>query len=201
MTDLRLAYHEIGRPVRVDELTCKPAEVRGAIERIVAAWNAAIPRNRVRLVNQPRYMDLLGALRIFTADEIYAAIGWYGKQTWQRTRNAWCTFDAFLAEDRLTQWVESSMEHDERAAQVEQHRAAGQAAGQAKAQAVDAVADKRRLQAEAFDALPPPQRYNLLEDAKRALPRALQNNPAQVRLRAICMIAQQGKDSHERNQL
>jgi hypothetical protein len=198
MTDLRLAYHEIGRAVRLDELTCRPGELRGAIERIISAWNEAIPRNRVRIVNQPRYMDLLGALRVFTPDEICQAVHWYGKQTWQRTRNAWCTFDSFLAEDRLTQWVESSMEHDERAALAQQHRAAAQTAGQAKARAVDAVAERRQAQAEAFDAVPGPQRYRLLEQAKRLLPRVLQNNAAQVRLRAIAMMAEQGKESHER---
>jgi len=198
MSNLRLAYHEIGRAVRVDELTCKPGELRAAIERIVEVWNASIPRNRVRIVNQPRYYDLLAALRIFTTDEICAAIEWYGKQTWQRQRGAWSTFDAFLAEDRLTQWVESSMEHGEKVAQADQHKRAAQTASQAKEQAVDAVAEKRRLQAEAFDALRPYPRSRLLDDAKRALPRGLRNNTTQVRLRAIAMMAEQGKDSHER---
>jgi len=198
MTNLRLTYRAVGRSVRVDELTCKPGELVAAIEWIVAAWNANIPRNRVRIVNQPRYYDLLAALRIFTTDEICAAIEWYGKQAWQRQRGAWCTFDAFLAEDRLTQWVESSMEHGERVVQVEQHKLAAQAAGRATVQAVDEIAEKRRLQAEAFDALPPARRYKLLEDAKRVLPRGLQKNATQVRLRAIAMMAEQGKDSHER---
>jgi len=199
MTDLRLAYHEIGRAVRVDELTCRPAEVRDAIERIIAAWNAAIPRNRVRIVNQPRYMDLLGALRVFTVDEICTAIEWYGKQTWQRQRNAWCTFDSFLAEDRLTQWVESAMEHAEKAAQAQAQKASAIAAGLDKAAAVDEVAERRARQEEWFDALPAAEKYGLLQEAKRALPRGLQANAAQVRLRAIAMMAeQQGKESHER---
>jgi hypothetical protein len=188
MTALRLAYHDFARAVRLDELTCKPGEVRDVIARIVSAWNAAIPRNRVRIVNQPRYYDLLGALRIFTAEEICAAIEWYGKQVWQRTRGAWCTFDAFLDEGKLTQWVESSMEHAEKAAQVAERSQAAQAAGQAKAVAVDEVAERRVRQAAAFDALPPTQRYKLLEDAKRALPRTLQNNIAQVRLRAMALM-------------
>ena len=198
MSDLRLAYREFGRAVRLDELTCGPREVRDVIGRIVAAWNAAIPRNRVRIVNQPRYMDLLGALRIFKVDEICQAIQWYGKQAWQRQKNAWCPFDAFIAEDRLTQWVESAMEHDEKAALAAEHRQAAKAADQANVQAVDAVAERRRLQAEAFDALRPYPRSLLLEDAKRVLPRGLRNNAAQVRLRAIAMMAEQGKDSHER---
>ena len=188
MTDLRLAYHDFARAVRLDELTCKPGEVRDIIARIVAAWNAAIPRNRVRIVNQPRYYDLLGALRIFTADEICSAIDWYGKQLWQRTRGAWLTFDSFLAEDRLTQWVESSMEHAEKAALVNERRQSAQASGQAKIQAVDEIAERRARQVAALDALPPPQRYKLLEEAKRGLPRSLQNNPAQVRLRAIALM-------------
>ena len=188
MTDLRLAYHDFARAVRLDELTCKPGEVRDVIARIVAAWNAAIPRNRVRIVNQPRYYDLLGALRIFTADEICSAIDWYGKQLWQRTRGAWLTFDSFLAEDRLTQWVESSMEHAEKAALVNERRQSAQASGQAKIQAVDEIAERRARQVAALDALPPPQRYKLLEEAKRGLPRSLQNNPAQVRLRAIALM-------------
>jgi hypothetical protein len=197
MSDLRLAYHDFGRAVRLDELTCKPVEVRDVIARIVAAWNAAIPRNRVRILNQPRYYDLLGALRIFTADEICRAIEWYGKQAWQRARGAWCTFDAFLAEDRLTQWVEGAMEHDEKAAAAAAARQAAGQAGQAKLQAVDAIAERRQLAAEAFDALPPPRRYELLEAAKRMLTRGLQNNQGQVRLRAIALMAQQGKDSYE----
>jgi len=188
MTDLRMAYHDFARAVRLDELTCKPGEVRDIIARIVAAWNAAIPRNRVRIVNQPRYYDLLGALRIFTADEICSAIDWYGKQLWQRTRGAWLTFDSFLAEDRLTQWVESSMEHAEKAALVNERRQSAQASGQAKIQAVDEIAERRARQVAALDALPPPQRYKLLEEAKRGLPRSLQNNPAQVRLRAIALM-------------
>jgi hypothetical protein len=188
MGDLRLAYHDFARAVRLDELTCKPGEVRDIIARIVAAWNAAIPRNRVRIVNQPRYYDLLGALRIFTADEICSAIDWYGKQLWQRTRGAWLTFDSFLAEDRLTQWVESSMEHAEKAALVNERRQSAQASGQAKIQAVDEIAERRARQVAALDALPPPQRYKLLEEAKRGLPRSLQNNPAQVRLRAIALM-------------
>ena len=206
MSDLRLAYHELGRAVRLDELTCRPGEVREVVERIVATWNAAIPRNHVRIVNQPRYLDLLGALRIFKADEICKAIAWYGKQTWQRQRGAWCSFDAFLAEDRLTQWVESAMEHDEKLVAIERHKQAAQAASLAKVQAVDDVAEKRRLQAEAFDALPPPRRYKLLADAKAALPRGLANNAGQVRLRAIALMVDRGrpgpqtttgKDSHE----
>jgi len=188
MTDLRMAYHDFARAVRLDELTCQPGQVRDVIARIVAAWNAAIPRHHVRIVNQPRYYDLLGALRIFTADEICSAIQWYGKQLWQRTRGAWCTFDAFLAEDRLTQWVESSMEHAEKAALADDRRRAAQAAGQAKVAAVDEVAERRARQVAALDALPPPQRYKLLEEAKRGLPRSLQNNPAQVRLRAIALM-------------
>ena len=198
MTDLRLTYHEIGRAVRVDELTCRPADLRDCLTRIVTTWNAAIPRNRVRIVNQPRYMDLLGALRIFTVDEICKAVEWYGRQAWQRQRNAWCTFDAFLAEDRLTQWVESAMEHDEKAAAADAARQAAGAADQAKVQTVDAVAEKRRVQCEAFDALPAPDKYKRLQEAKAALPRGLQNNAGQVRLRAIAMMAQQGRDSHER---
>lgn len=188
MTDLRLAYHEIGRSVRIDELTCRPAELRDVITRIVAAWNAAIPRNHVRIVNQCRYLDLLGALRTFTAEEICRAIEWYGRQTWQRQRGAWCTFDSFLAEDRLTQWVESSIEHAEKAAEAASHRQAAQAATQAKAGAIDEAAERRFHQSEWFDALPAPQRYKLLEEAKRALPRALQTNPVQVRLRAIALM-------------
>jgi hypothetical protein len=192
--------------VRVDELTCKPGEVRDCIERIVAAWNASIPRNHVRIVNQPRYLDLLGALRIFAADEICKAIQWYGRQTWQRQKGAWCTFDAFLAEDRLTQWVEGAMEHDEKVAAADAARQAAGAASLAKVQTVDAVAEKRRRQGEAFDGLPPAKRYKLLADAKAALPRGLQGNAAQVRLRAIAMMAERGrvgpapttgKDSHE----
>ena len=197
MTDLRLAYHDFGRAVRLDELTCKPGEVRDVIARIVAAWNASIPRNRVRILNQPRYYDLLGALRIFTADEICRAIEWYGKQAWQRARGAWCTFDAFLAEDRLTQWVESSMEHAEKAALAADRRQAAEAAGQAKVAAIDEEAERRFHQSEWFDALAGPEKYKLLEEAKRALPRALQANSTQVRLRAIALMAQRGKDSHE----
>lgn len=199
MTDLRLAYHDFGRAVRLDELTCKPGEVRDVITRIVAAWNAAIPRNRVRIINQPRYYDLLGALRIFTADEICRAIEWYGKQAWQRARGAWCTFDAFLDEGKLTQWVESSMEHAEKAALAAERRQTAQAAGQAKDCVIDEIAERRFHQAEWFDAMPGPEKYRLLEEAKRALPRALQQNAAQVRLRAIAMMAEKGKESHGRN--
>jgi len=193
MTDLRMAYHrEFGRSVRLDEVKCRPAEIGGVIERIVGAWNAAIPRNHVRIVNQPRYMDLLGALRVFTPDEICQAIRWYGKQTWQRQKNAWCTFDAFLAEDRLTQWVEASMEHEEKAEMAQQRRQAATAAGQATDAVIDEAARRRASQLADFDALPAPEKYRLLEEAKRALPRALQSNAAQVRLRAIAMMAQQG---------
>jgi len=201
MTGLRLAYHEIGRAVRLADTGLTSDQLRQAIERIVEAWNGSIPRNRVRIVNQPRYIDMLGALRVCSVDEICAAIEWYGRQQWQRQRNAWCTFDSFLQEDRLTQWVESSIERGQQAAEADRRRRAAQAAGQAKRKAVDDASDLRTRQAEAFDALPSPSKYKLLQEAKRALPRSLQKNATQVRLRAIALMTEQGrhsagKDSH-----
>jgi len=192
MTALRMAYHEVGRAVRLSDTGLSAPQLRQAIDRIVAAWNGSIPRNRVRVLNQPRYMDLLGALRVFSPDEICKAIDWYGRQQWQRQRNAWLTFDAFLQEDRLTQWVESSMEQAERAVAADDRRRSATAASQAKHKAVDDIGQRRRQQAEAFDALSPPSKYKLLEEAKRILPRSLQRNAAQVRLRAIALMTGYG---------
>jgi len=196
-----MAYHEVGRAVRLSDTGLSAPQLRQAIDRIVAAWNGSIPRNRVRVVNQPRYLDLLGALRVFSPDEICKAIDWYGRQQWQRQRNAWLTFDAFLQEDRLTQWVESSMEQAEKAVAANDRRRSAKAASQAKHKAADDVGQRRRSQAEAFDALAPPGKYKLLEEAKRLLPGSLQRNAAQVRLRAIALMTGHGcrpagTDSH-----
>jgi len=201
MTGPRMAYYEAGRAVRLSDTGLTAQQLRQAINRIVETWNASIPRNRVRIVNQPRYIDLLGALRVFSPDEICTAIQWYGRQRWQRQRNAWSTFDRFIAEDRLTQWVESSMDRAEKAVAVDDRRRAAKAAGQAKARAVDDATEMRRRRGEAFDALPGPQKHKLLEDAKQILPRSLQRNAAQVRLRAIAIMQtiecqDAGKDSH-----
>ena len=199
MIDIRMAYHEPGRAVRVADAKCAPGELQDAIGRIVNAWNTAIPRNHVRIVNQPRYIDLLAALRICTPEEICRAIAWYGCQTWQRQRNAWSTFDAFIAEDRLTQWVESSLEHAEHIAAAGVRRQAVQTTEDDKRKAIRPANERRRLQAEAFEALPPPRRYKLLEDAKKLLPPCLQRNAGQVRIRAIALLAAggitKGKDS------
>jgi len=196
--EIRLAYHAPGRAVRIDELRCAPGDMPDVILRIVAAWNAAIPKNRVRVVNQPRYLDILTAMRVFAPDEICKAIWWYGKQPWQRQRGAWMTFDSFIAEDRLTQWVESAMEHEEKAEAAEAARtAAGQAAQIAAAQPTEAqkAEQLRRQQAEAFDALPGSEKYRLLDEARRVLPHSLRTNAGQVRIRAIAIMGAGGKES------
>jgi len=201
MSALRIAYHEPGRSIRLADTRLTGEQLRDAITRIVETWNASIPRNRVRIVNQPRYLDLMAALRVCTPDEICAAIKWYGQQAWQRQRNAWLTFDAFLQEDRLTQWVESNIEHGEKAAEAAQKRSAIQQAGEARHKATNDAADVRTRQVAAFDALSPPAKHKLLTQAKAALPRPLQRNTTQVRLRAIAMMNDRrhqptGKDSH-----
>ena len=117
-------------------------------------------------------------------------------------RNAWSTFDAFIAEDRLTQWVESSLEHAEHIAAAGDRRQAVQTTEDDKRKAVHDANERRHLQAEAFDALNPSKRYRLLEEAKKLLPPGLQRNAGQVRIRAIALMAAggitKGKDSRDK---
>jgi len=201
MSGPRMAYHEVGRAVRLSDTGLSAQQLHQAIDRIVTAWNGSIPRNRVRVVNQPRYIDLLGALRVFSPDEVCKAIEFYGRQRWQRQRNAWATFDRFIAEDRLTQWVESSMDRAEKAVAVDDRRRSAKAASQAKHKAAHDIAELRHHQNEWFDAMDSTSKDKLLRQAKQALPPSLQRNAAQVRLRAIAIMQtiechRSGKDSH-----
>ena len=83
-------------------------ELAEAIDRVVERWNASIPANRVRRINQPRYIDLRAALAEFTAAEICNAIEHYGASKWNRKNNAWMRFDNFIGLKRLTQWIEDA---------------------------------------------------------------------------------------------
>ena len=95
-----------------------------AAKRIVAAWNAAIPIGRVRIINQDRLIAIRCAMRMFrtddstdnSADEIIATILFYGGQKWQRQKGAWKTFLNFLGSNTLAEWYEKSRLHRARLA-------------------------------------------------------------------------------------
>lgn len=92
------------------------ADLKSASETIVARWNAAIPCNHVRFVNVTRWRLIVDAVQCFGLERILKAVEYYGGRPWQRKNRAWRKFDAFMAPDVLTQWVEESLDA-ERAAE------------------------------------------------------------------------------------
>jgi len=86
-----------------------------AAKRIVAAWNAAIPTGRVRIINQDRLIAIRCAMRMLGDKEIIETIRFYGGQKWQRQKGAWKTFLNFLASNTLAEWYEKMCDARERA--------------------------------------------------------------------------------------
>lgn len=125
MPDVRKAYIFAPRPGGVGGNMPYVQVERDALT-IVEVWNRCIPINKVRVVTSLRFSDLRAALAVFPVAEIVTAIKFYGKQSWQRAKKAWMTFDHFIQVNRLTGWVEQSQE----AAELTNRRpATGPAAG------------------------------------------------------------------------
>jgi hypothetical protein len=96
-----------------------PRDQAAAASSIVqACWNDVMPRNRVRFLTGNRWAAICAALATFTAEEICLAIRCYAGQSWQRSHQAWKTFDSFLDVRNLTQWIEKAMDEADRREQA-----------------------------------------------------------------------------------
>lgn len=136
-------------------------------DAIMARWNERIPRNKVRVLNRERFIAIGRALEIFSLQEILAAIDHYSAQSWQRKKNAWKKFDAFIEVPTLTAWVEECMEAAEKAE-------AAKPVKDARVRALQEKIGQRRAEMDRHDALR--SRFAALPDAekKRLLAKALE---------------------------
>lgn len=185
MTDpdspVRIAYRPPGRPLRAQDFRTPPEQIPTAVEAIVAAWNRCVPARRVRVINQPRYLDLCALLTTFTAEEICQAVEFYGGQEWQRRRGAWKTFDRWIDISNVTRWVEDLAAHRERQEAADDRRR--RAADDKTAAAADDAAWHRR-----FDELPEADRRELLQRIIDTWPKGLTNNPRRVHNLAVSLF-------------
>lgn len=176
------AYSLPGQPRRPAQPATPEADMPMAMRAIVEAWNQHVPRHHVRRINQPRFEDLRCLLWRFRSSEIILAIEWYGRQTWQRQRGAWKTFDAWIRESNVTRWVEDLADHREREAlAADARRLKAQAA--ADAEPPVPPADPGVMET-AWADLPPPQRHHWLTAAKRSLG-SVRTTDRAVELRAM----------------
>ncbi|HUU90187.1 MAG TPA: hypothetical protein VM238_03140 [Phycisphaerae bacterium] len=186
-SELRMAFRLAGPGGQSPEPATPAGKLRDAIAAVVACWNATIPKHRVRIVTQARYQDLRYLLNTWTPEEVCAGIEWYGKQSWNRQRQAWRTFDAWIDLAVATRWIEQGLGRREAEAE---HPAPGEpaAAGRPSAEPTTPAEDGRA----AFDQLRPDVRYGLLNRAKQALTPGLRDREKQVRLAAIALGRREG---------
>jgi hypothetical protein len=154
---VRAAFQPLAR---MGDSATPAAEMTAAVMACVAAWNAAMPARRVRVVTQTRYLAAVRTLSVYTAGEVCSAIAWYAGRAWNRRNNAWRHFEDWVDVDNLTRAVERI--EDERA------DAARRAAGPAPA-GDECEAEKRRLAAGQQQAIAAVRaRWEALSDAERA---------------------------------
>ena len=108
-------------------MTTKIDQFKQAVAAIVARWNERVPRNHVRVVHVYRHRLIRMALEVLTVEQVLQAIDYYAGQSWQRRRNAWKKFDAFMEPTVVCAWYEEAAEdaeHKQRKAQRTDARAA-----------------------------------------------------------------------------
>ncbi len=115
----RKAY--VFKPGSVGGMT--PADqIESAVIEIVQRWNAMIPKNHVRILTTMRFASVRTALAKFHLSEILLSIEFYSRQTWQRGKGAWKTFDNFFYADPpkdppVLEWLEKAISAAEKAEQ------------------------------------------------------------------------------------
>jgi len=180
-----MACRDAAMPLPAESAT-SAADMPGAIDAVVACWNRVMPCHHVRAVTRTRYLCLRGVLHVWPAADVCRAIEWYAKQSWNRQRGAWRTFDSWMNVDVVTRWIEACEEHADRAAVREIARAVPLALPNADPQP---TAPQTQMQGAAeFDALPATQRESLLAQARLNVPSSLRNITKLVRIEAIVLM-------------
>lgn len=95
-------------------MATKVDQFKQAVAAITARWNERLPRNHVRVVHVYRHRLIRLALETLTVEQILQAIDYYAGQSWQRRRNAWKKFDAFMEPTVVCAWYEEAVEDAER---------------------------------------------------------------------------------------
>ena len=186
-TQVRDAFRPIGTPRSAGEQATPDDRLVEAMRQIVAAWNRCIPVNKVRVLSQYRYYSLREILHWHTADEVCRAIEFYGRQRWQREHRAWKRFDDWI--DIVTQWIEAEAEDREKR---EQRQPPPKKVREALAGIGDCPPeDSMAADLQAFNALPPTRRYELLAKAKAATTPGLRDHKKVVLMHAITLMKQE----------
>lgn len=139
-------------------------EIQKCLDCIVARWNARIPRKRFIKWTPLRIAEARQTLRMWTLDEVLAAIDLYGAAPWQKA-NGHRAIDTWLQVKVATEWCEKAAlaaEEAERAKAPKDPRVAG---------AVADLAERLRLKREDevlladFEALPDADREAIFDQA------------------------------------
>ena len=140
------------------------------VSQIVDAWNGSLPRNHVRFVNSDRRRELELLLREFDAETICEAIRFYGRQDWQKRKNAWQRFDNWISLRNVTLWIEDMYEDEDRRRRLaEQKQASSSPAAVLTAQIGQKVPKRLESATARFNKLPAAERKPYLDRAAREL--------------------------------
>jgi len=170
---------------------------------VVEAWNARIPRNKVRVVNQERYDQTRRVLATLGRETVEKALDHYARQSWQRVRGAWKRFDNWMTVEVVTQWYEQHEEARERAEAAQGPKDPRVRKLQQDLARQAAERDRQRAIRRAFGALPPTEQHRLLSLAQYEMydqlgPKAPHGGPAvRAKAREIYQREQQEKADGE----
>lgn len=192
-------------PIRLQPLGLRSVppteEMLRAAGAVTARWNEKIPCNRVRVMTVDRLVAIRLALQTFSVERIIQAIDYYGRQSWQRKKNAWKKFDAFMEIPALTRWIEEAMEAQEKAAEKKPPR--DPRVARLARQIVHRQADMNRWDdlRRQFKALPPERQQALLRQAAAELRKVLGpgriSEPGLAKQALVILARSDGKDDAE----
>ena len=155
-----------------------PAQHRAAVADVVdlvAWWNKKLTRpgkgarNKIRILDAPRFKAIRQLLAAFGADEIAAAIEWYSGKSWNRTTGHWKTADHFFTAAYVRTMIEELEEERERRAILEAGKTpvVARLAGEV-AERMRIVEEKAHLKAR-FEALSDERKRALCEQGRQEL--------------------------------
>ncbi len=173
-----------GEPIKAGQGVTPARETGEGVKSIIACWNRSIPRNKVRVLNDARYLELLNAMNMFTPPEIRDAIEFYSQQKWNRSKNAWLTLDRFL--ERIVYWCEQALEAKDRQEAATSSAGKDPRVRELQQQVTNKMQamSQEQIDRNTFDHLPSAKRYELLNQARKELMETFgMKNPNDIRMK------------------